>query len=244
MEATSVKAPDMYKGLRDKFLFSNDINSIYILLALYDIEENISNISPSYMSKSDIKRKIKHVLGNREDKEIISHNLSAVIHEDINRLELCFCLEGYKHGFNNKKWTNIIENKALELYGFENLYQKTHLFHFNTPNKALSDLRKKCKKELDYKERKDRYIESLVYTFSNKIIKKKIIELDKYIDKQMRMDFEFYDIKIGEENYNLRDEEIDKIYLSIVNSLNKKMKMIYKEAFWYAINDKVLGMYC
>ena len=243
MEATSVKTRDMYKGLRDKFLFSNDINSIYILLALYDIEENISSISPSYMSKSDIKRKIKYVLANREDGDIISQNLSIAIHEDINRLELCFCLEGYKHGFSSKKWTNIIENKALELYGFEKLYQKTHLFHFDTSNKTMNELKKKCKKELDIKERKDRYIETLVYTFSNKIIKKKIIELDKYIDKQIRMNFEFYDIKLGEDKYNLRDEEIDKVYLSIVNSLIKKMKIIYKEAFWYAVNDKVLGMY-
>lgn len=57
------------------------------------------------------------------------------------------------------------------------------------------------------------------------------------------MNFEFYDIKLGEDKYNLRDEEIDKVYLSIVNSLIKKMKIIYKEAFWYAVNDKVLGMY-
>lgn len=243
MEASSVKTRDIYNGLRDKFLFGNDINSIYILLALYDLEENISSIYPKYMSRSDIKKKIKYVLMNRDDNDIISHSLSAVIHEDINRLELCFYLEGYKHGFTNKKWTNILEKKALDIYGLEKLYQRNQLFHFNTSDKLISDLKKKCKREIDSREKRDRYIETLVYTFTNKVIKKKIIELDKYINKQLKMDFDYYDVRIGEEKYNLLDEEIDKIYFSIVNSLIKKMKIIYKEAYWYAVNDKVLGMY-
>lgn len=243
MEALSVKTRDMYRGLRDKFLFSNDINSIYILLALYDLEENISSIYPKYMSKNDIKKKIKNVLINRDDSEIISRSLSDIIHEDINRLELCFYLEGYKHGFTNKKWANILEKKALDFYGLEELYRRTHLFHFNTSDKLTGDLKRRCKREIDNRERRDRYIETLVYTFTNKIIKKKIIGLDNYINKQLRMDFDYQDIKIGEEKHYLQDEEVDKVYLTIVNSLIKKMKIIYKEAYWYAVNDKVLGMY-
>ncbi|WIV10743.1 hypothetical protein [Proteiniborus sp. MB09-C3] len=243
MEALSVKTLDMYRGLRDKFLFSNDINSIYILLALYDLEENISSIYPKYMSKHDIKKKIKFVLTNRDDSEIISRSISDIIHEDINRLELCFYLEGYKHGYTNKKWTNILEKKALDLYGLEGIYKKTHLFHFNTSDQSINDMKKKCKREIDNKERIDRYIESLVYTFTNKIIKKKIVELDRYINKQLRMSFECNDIHIREEKHYLQEEEIDKVYFSIVKALIKKMKIIYKEAFWYAVNDKVLVMY-
>ncbi|SCG83565.1 hypothetical protein DW1_1998 [Proteiniborus sp. DW1] len=243
METLSVKTRDMYRGLRDKFLFSNDINSIYILLALYDLEENISSIYPKYMSRNDLKRKIKYVLINRDDSEIISSNLSYIIHEDINRLELCFYLEGYKHGYSNKKWTNIVEKKALDVYGLEEIYKIDHLFHFNNSDKSVKDMKKRCIKEIDNRERRDRYIESLVYTFTNKIIKKKIIELDKYINKQLKMNFEYNDIHISEEKHFLQEEEIDKVYISIVNALIKKMKIIYKEAFWYAVNDKVLGMY-
>ncbi len=243
METFSVKTRDMYRGLRDKFLFSNDINSIYILLALYDLEENISSIYPIYMSKSDIKKKIKFVLSNRDDSEIISSNLSDIIHEDINRLELCFYLEGYKHGYANKKWANIVEKKALDIYGLEEIYKKNHLFHFNSSDKSIDDMKKRCKGEINHRERRDRYIESLVYTFTNKIIKRKIVELDKYINKQLRMNFEYNDIHISEEKHYLQEEEIDKVYITIVTALIKKMKIIYKEAFWYAVNDKVLGMY-
>lgn len=243
METLSLKTRDMYRGLRDKFLFSNDINSIYILLALYDLEENISSIYPKYMSKNDIKRKIKFVLMNRDDSEIISSNLSAIIHEDVNRLELCFYLEGYKHGYANKKWTNIVEKKALDVYGLEEIYKTNRLFHFSNSDKSVKDMKKRCIREIDHRERKDRYIESLVYTFTNKVIKKKIIELDKYINKQLKMNFEYNDIHISEEKHFLQEEEIDKVYISIVNALIKKMKIIYKEAFWYAVNDKVLAMY-
>lgn len=243
MEASSSKTHDMYRGLRDKFLFSNDINSIHILLALYDLEENISNIYPKYMSKNDIKRKIKLVLNNRENSDIISSALSDVIHEDVNRLELCFYLEGYKYGYNNKKWANILEKKALDLFGLEEIYERLHLFHFDTSDKQVNELKKRCKREIEYIERRDKYIESLVYTFANKIIKKKIVELDRYINKQLRINFDCDDIEISEEKYYLQEEEIDRVYISIVNALVKKMKIIYKEAFWYAVNDKVLGMY-
>lgn len=243
MEALSLKTRDIYRGLRDKFLFGNDINSIHILLALYDLEENITSIYPKYMSKSDIKRKIKFVLMNRDDSEIISSNLSDIIHEDINRLELCFYLEGYKHGYANKKWTNIVEKKALDVFGLEEIYKRDRLFHFNTSDKSVKDMKKRCKREIEHREIRDKYIESLVYTFTNKVIKKKIIELDKYINKQLKISFECNDIHIGEEKHLLQEEEIDKVYISIVNALIKKMKIIYKEAFWYAVNDKVLAMY-
>mgnify|MGYP007115088992 CR=1 FL=1 len=243
METFSPKTRDMYRGLRYKFLFSNDINSIYILLALYDLEENISNIYPKYMSKNDIKKKIKSVLNNRENSNIIASTLSDVIHEDINRLELCFYLEGYKYGYNNKKWANILEKKALDIFGLKGIYEKGYLFHFDTSDKHVKELKKRCKREIEYIERREKYIESLVYTFANKIIKKKIVELDKYINKQLKINFYCNDIEISEERYYLQEEEIDRVYISIVNSLIKKMKIIYKEAFWYAVNDKVLGMY-
>ena len=35
---------DLYEGLKHNFLFKNDLNSIHILLNLYDIEDNIRNI--------------------------------------------------------------------------------------------------------------------------------------------------------------------------------------------------------
>ena len=38
-------------------------------------------------------------------------------------------------------------------------------------------------------------------------------------------------------------KEVDKVYHTIVNILVKKMKNIYKDAFWFAVNDKVIKRY-
>ncbi len=243
MSTSSVKILDMYEGLKNKFLYQNDLNSIYILLALYDLEENIANIYPKYMCKNEIRRKIKNILRNREDGDLIAHNLSIVLHEDINRLELCFYLEGYKHGYTCNQWVNKLEEKSLEIMGIDQIYRSPFLFHFDISEPQIKGLYSKCRQEIEYQERKSKYIEGLVYAFANKIIKRKIVDLDKYVNKQLRMDFELYYIKIKETEYKLMEAEIDKVYHTIVNILIKKMKNIYKEAFWFAINDKVLKRY-
>ena len=60
------KVRDIYQGLTDKFLYNDDLNSIYMLLALYDIEENISNICPIYTYSKDIRHKIKNILKDKD----------------------------------------------------------------------------------------------------------------------------------------------------------------------------------
>lgn len=243
MSTAPKKLWDIYEGLKNQFLFHNDINSIYILLALYDLEENISNIRPKYTCTKSIKRRIKYILKNRTNRELIARNISILIHEDINRLELCFYLEGYKYGYNNKKWVDRLEKKAIEIYGLEGLYNNNYLFHYDFSNLDVIELRRALRREIDSKEKKDRQIEGLVYTFCNKIIKKKIKDLDKYVDKQLMIDFNPYNYSIKEEDYKLKEEEQDKIYHSIVSIIIKNVKDIYKDASWYAINDRVLKRY-
>ena len=58
---------DLYEGLKHNFLFKNDLNSIHILLNLYDIEDNIRNIFPKYVS-------IKYLRNH------ISYNISYKMH--------------------------------------------------------------------------------------------------------------------------------------------------------------------
>lgn len=241
MSSNATKLWEIYEGLKNRFLFNNDINSIYMLLSLYDLEENISNIYPKYICLNNIKRRIKNVLTERNDKEKIAMNISYLIHEDINRIELCFYLEGYKYGYYNNKYVNILEERALNLLSYEEMYNKRYLFHYNFTD--VKDIKIKLKNEIDKIERNDKEIERLVFTFCNKVIKKKINNLDKYINKQLILDFSPYDFKIIDENYELNEYEVDKIYHGIVNLLIKNLKRIYKDASWFALNDKVLKRY-
>lgn len=233
---------DIYQGLTDKFLYNNDLNSIYMLLALYDIEENISNICPIYTYSKDIRHKIKNILKNREDAEVISQNLSIIVNEDMNKLELCFYLEGYKHGFNSPKYINYLEDKTLSLLNIKDIYDARYLFHFDN-NSSIIEFKEECFKYLDNENEKNKHMEELITTFTSKVIKKKISNLGDHVERQLKINFDIYNFSIGEVNYDLSMEEIDKLYRLILKTLTTHLKKIYKEAFWYAINDKVLMRY-
>lgn len=239
---SAIKKKDMYKGLKDNFLYKNDLNSIYILLAMYDIEENINNIFPKYMCLKDIKKRIKAVLRNRSDCENIAHNLSVVIHEDINRLELCFYIEGYRDGFNSLKYSNLLEKKIVEKFGLNYLYKEMFL------NSVLNDYRTQEIKEsifkkLDGEVNKKIYIKQLIDKFVGKVIKKRILSLEKYIDKQLKFGFNNEKYSIIEINYDMNDTEVEKISALIRESLKKHLCYAYNEAFWNGMNDKVFRRY-
>ena len=93
---------EIYEGLQYNFLYNNDINSIHILLNLYDLEDNMTNICPKYISTKEIRKKVKRLLIYRKDRQLISNNITLLVHEDIDRLELILYLEGYKDGYHNK----------------------------------------------------------------------------------------------------------------------------------------------
>jgi len=241
MTVAAIKLYEIYEGLKNRFLFDSDINSIHILLSLYDLEENISNIYPKYICLNNVKRKIKNILSYRSDSDLISKNIAYLLHEDINRIELCFYLEGYKNGYYDTKYVNLLEERALEIYNVKELYERRFLFHFN--KSKVNNIKKSFLKEIDTLERKNKEINKLVNKFSSKVIRKKLANLDNILDKQLKLDFTPYDFNIKEERFNLSIDEVDKIYRGIVNLLIKDLKRIYKDSSWYALNDRVLKRY-
>ena len=243
MATATVNLWEIYEGLKYNFLYKNDLDSIHILLNLYDLEENITNICPKYICLKDIKKKIKYILRYRKDKNLVLNNISFLIHEDIDRLELCFYLEGYKYGYFNNKWVNILEEKALTFYEVEELYRRKYLFHYDIQQKVIIDIKKAFESELDNLENKDNYIESYVNDFCEKVIKKKIKNLNKYIDKQLKIEFNPEETNIMEEGHRFTEKELDRIYDIIIKGINRNINMIYKNACWFGLNDKVLKRY-
>ena len=61
------KAHNIYDKLKYNFLFNNDINCIHILLNLYDLENNINNIFPKYMSINKLRKNISKLLRDRRE---------------------------------------------------------------------------------------------------------------------------------------------------------------------------------
>ncbi len=239
---TAKDGDDVYKGLKNRFLYENDINSIYVLLALYDVENNINNIFPRYIEFSDIKRKVSNILKSRSDATNISHNISVIIHEDINRLELCFYLEGYKDGFTNYKAVNLLENEIIKTYGIGFTYDKEN-FKYVIMDESFYDLKEKIFSDLDGKLDQSNHMIKLTDKFLENIIMKKILNLDKCIEKQLKINFDLKSFDIGEVSYELNDGEVKKLENYLNGNIKKHIKDVYKKAFWTAMNDKVFNRY-
>lgn len=239
---TAIDGDDVYKGLKNRFLYENDINSIYVLLALYDVENNINNIFPRYIEFTDIKRKVSNILKNRSDATNISHNISVIIHEDINRLELCFYLEGYKDGFTNYKSVNLLENEIIKTYGIGFTYDKEN-FKYVITDESFFKLKERIFDDLDEKLDQSNHMIKLTDKFLENIIMKKIINLDKCIEKQLKINFDLKSVDIGEVSYELNDSEIKKIENYLNGNIKKHIIGVYKQAFWTAMNDKVFNRY-
>lgn len=232
----------MYEELKYNFLFYSDIDSIHILLNLYDLEDNISNICPKYICTKDILRKIRYLLRDRDDRSLVASKIAYLIHEDIDRLELCFYLEGYKYGYFNNKWVNVLEEKTLYYFTVEEMYQKKCLFHFDNGKELIKDLKLRFEFEIVSKEEEDKHIEKATNLFCEKKIKNKIKDLNNQMDRQLKIDLDSSTF-IEEDSIVFDNEGLDELYIIIVDYLYKNMIKIYKDASWFGLNDKVLKRY-
>lgn len=233
----------IYDGLEYNFLYNNDINSMHILLNLYDLEDNMINICPKYMSTREIRKKIKRLLVYRKSRQLITNNIILLIHEDIDRLELVLYLEGYKYGYFNNKWVNILEDIMLKYYSIDEIYEKSFLFHHSTEFAEIKELKESFKIEIETNEKETKDLEKIIYTYCQKVIKNKIYNLNLYIDKQLTIEYDFNGTNIKEEDPYLSIGELNKIYDIIIQTIIKNTIISYVNASWFGVNDRVLNRY-
>lgn len=234
---------EMYEGLKYNFLYNKDINSIHILLNLYDLEANIKNICPKYISTNEIRKKVRRKLICRKDRQLISNNVALLLHEDVTRLELVIYLEGYKYGYYTNKWVNRLEDETIKHCSIEYLYEKNLLFHHSITLKEIIKLKEEFFSEIDEQEKDRAYLHDLITSYCDKILKGKIYNLNYYIDKQLKIEYDSNQLNIKEEGSLLSMKELSSIYNTIVNTIVKNNIKLFKDASWYGINDRVLNRY-
>lgn len=230
------------KVLQYNFLYENDINSIHILLNLYDLEANMANIYPKYISTRAIRKRVKRQLIYKKDREFISNNIALLLHEDVDRLELVLYLEGYKNGYHNLKWANALEEKTINFFDLEQIYDKKFLFHHDTYFKVIRKFKENFEDKIKEEEKQKKFLNDFVNTYCDQIIKRKVYTLNINIDKQLAMDFDFNKMNIREEPL-LTTNELNKMYKIIVDTIIKNIINIYIDANWFGINDRVLNRY-
>jgi hypothetical protein len=234
---------DLYEGLKHNFLFNNDLNSIHILLNLYDIEDNIRNIFPKYVSIKFLRNHITRFLKDRRGNQLIALNLGELVHEDINRLELLLYLEGYKDGYVNVKEVNDLEKITVKSYSLNELYYRKYLFHFEFSSEDVAKLKDELFNKLNQKENTSNRLQDLINDYFENIIKTKVFSLNKYLDKQLTLDYESNFVTITEDDTLLTNDDLTKLYNEVNKIISRNGMRLYKDAYWNGVNDRVLKRY-
>ena len=243
MALSDSKAHNLYKKLKYNFLFNNDINCIHILLNLYEIENNINNIFPKYVSLNYLRRQIRKLLKDRRGNYLIAYNLGQLIHEDINRLELFLYLEGYKQGYLNIKIANHLESKIIKYFSVSELYNMKYLIHFDSTMSEIKKIKSKIFNNLKRKGKTNEYLDSIITNYTSSIIKPKVLSLNKHLDKQLAIDYNSLSPNIKEDEALLTLEELDGIYKEVIKIILRNGQKLYYEAYWNGLNDRVLKRY-
>lgn len=243
MSLCTSNAYDLYDGLKHNFLYNSDINCIHILLNLYDLEDNIRNIFPKYVSIKHLRCHISKILKDRRGNQLIAMNLGELIHDDINRLELFLYLEAYKQGFFNKKEVDKLEGLTVKYFSIDKLYSLKYLFHFETNNEEVLEYRHNIYNNLKIDEESNKTTYDSITKYSTNVIKTKVFSLNKYLDKQLTIDYNSDRCNIKEDETLLTKEDLNGIYREVLKIIIKNGVKLYKDAYWNGLNDSVLKRY-
>ncbi|RVU55284.1 hypothetical protein [Anaerosphaera multitolerans] len=238
---------DIKRFLIEKFLYDNDPESINILLNIYNFEDSVENIYPTYLSLKHLKKDIIKFLKNKEGKELIAYNLSNLIHDDVNRFELLLYLEGYRAGLNANKSVNKLEMLTFKYYDIEDLYIRKKMFNTDISKTDILRLKENLLKEIRRDRKVKKYIHNVVFRFNLRLLKRKIYNLNSHIDKQLMLNLDEDEKNKGEQfvvtNSHLSKEELHGLNKKIVRFLYLDGMKIFENAFWDGINDKLMKRY-
>jgi len=234
---------NLYDGLNYNFLYNKDINCIHILLNLYDLEINISNIYPKYISLKNLRKHIRRTLKGRNGNELISKNLGDLIHEDINRLELFLYLEGYKSGYQDNKKVNLLEDLTVRICNINELDNLKYIFQLEKEDDRICEFKNNIFTDFNLENEKIKNINREVSEYCNDVIRPKILSLNKHIDKQLMMDYDSENVLIVEEAPLIIKDDLIDIYNEVYKIIMKNGYMLLKDAYWNGLKDKVVKRY-
>lgn len=234
---------EIKRSLLHRFLYQADSDAIQILLNIYKIEEQVDNVFPSYISIKSLKKDLMVFLRNKIGKELISSNLSDMIHDDINRLELVIYLFGYRRGLKSVQQINELEIFALKNYGVENLYYKKSLFHFEKENHEILRFKEKIFNEIEGSKTFKKNFLSMLHLYNKKVLKSKVFSINEHVDRQISIDVDSRKTRFIEVENHLSFRELKGLNKKLMLFLYRDGVRIYEAAFWNGLNDSVLRRY-
>ncbi|WP_099203009.1 hypothetical protein [Miniphocaeibacter massiliensis] len=227
--------------LKAKFLYQDDVDSLYLLLSLIENDYNCNTLKPKYSCTKKIVRTINKFFKDREDAEAITSASIKILNEDLSRMEFAIYLEAYSKGYDDLHAVNIFENYVLTKISAKNLKNRKKLFH-NYKNQETKEIKKFTISSVDNYKKYENYLEEIITKYCEKVIKDNVYSLNKYLDKQLLFKFDGINTYIVEERFLTRFE-LEQLYNKILRAYLLSIKHLAKDAIWYGVNDRVLSRY-
>lgn len=226
-------------ALLDRFLYTNDGNSVYSFLDINLSQDVLRNFHPQHRTIKNLKKRVLYLLRNNSNKYYILRALIQSIYEDVHRLELYFYILGYHRGYLNTHIANFLEKIAIDDRSFSD--DEDSVVH--SDYERVLDLRSVIDSTVYYDEVNLRLYKDTVEDFCDYFLKQRIYGLNKKIDKQLvfRMEEDYYSIE--EEGVLITRDILSELYNRSVRAIYKNMIRLFEEAFWFGINDRVMKRY-
>lgn len=242
-EIETLKGKDIKRVLSQKFLYDNDVGCIQILLNIYNIEDSIENVFPSYMSMRHLKRDIIRFLKKKEGKELIAYNLSQLIHDDINRFELFLYIEGYRNGFHCPKCANRLEMLTFHHFSVEELYNKKTLFQYETQLSDILEFKRVIFEGIERDAKVITFLKETISRYNRKVLRKKVNNLNDHLDRQIMINMDATPGAFQETDNVLTLVERKGLNRKLLRFLFLDGIRVYQNAYWNGINDQVMNRY-
>lgn len=214
---------------------------MHLLISMMENELKVKKLKPKYACMITVRRSLRRVLNHRNDKDWIIKSISQMINDDINRLELSVYVDAYSRGYQDDVWVNRLESYALKNIAVEELYTKSCLFHYSKSPQIMK-LRSELVESIDIDHEVDDALKRITFTYCERVIKKKLYRINEHLDRQLMINYDNLNQIVHDEEV-LTITELTKIYQKIMTSYIKSILRIYRNAYWYGVNDKVLNRY-
>lgn len=184
---------------------------------------------------NDMKRLLK-----RYDVSIMNITKTVTMfYDDISSLDLRLNILGYNKAYYDFISINEVEEMALNKFDLERLTNYNYLYEYEYEDKEVLELKAFLKKELLKKKKNKEILRKLVNTFSRKQLRPFIFDLNNHFDSQYVM----VENGIEPEETDLSRENLNQIYLKTKDCISKYAQDIFFDAYWKALNQRVVDRY-
>lgn len=233
---------DTRRALEYSFLYLRDSVAFDIFISSLSIEQRGFNVRFRQAIFNKISKSLDVFYKNRTDREYIKSAVKKVVYDDINRLEIVLAVNSYIYGKKSNVFANELENYFLLNYPDLKISRKQKLIVRKLTSKDYRFRNRLINNVIDYYNLNEKFEEKTNDFFEN-VIKDYIFNLNNYIVKQLKLEFQGNRYYILQKENFLTKKDLEELYAHIKKVFMEHLCKTSRIFIWYGLNDKVTSRY-